>query len=445
MTHTALPPATKPPGVMPPAPEPAGGNVLTRQVGVLRTALEDRLVGTPGRLRVVGGACVLACLVFALLGASAFQARAHALADARADAAQLVRVQSIRTNLVQADANATNAFLRGGLEPPALRASYEQGVAAASALITSAARANPADAPELGRVNQALSQYTGLIATARANNRQGFPVGSAYLRQASTVLRGQILPALARVNDANAARVAASYDDAANAWLRLGLAAVIGLGVLGWGQLWLARRTHRMVNTPLAAATAGVLLAVIGGGFVLVAQQSAAERIGNGSYQAAAALAQARIAAFDAKSNESLTLIQRGSGSAYETAWKAGVDEARTQLQRAVDAGVDPAVVDTLDTWVTVHQQIRKFDDRGEWEDAVGQATGTGANNSNAAFQDFADTTQQALGREASAVADGLASVRLPLVIAGWLVLAIGILAAVGAWWGFTLRLEEYR
>jgi hypothetical protein len=445
MTHTALPPAAKPPGVLPPAPEQEGGNVLTRQVGVLEAALRDMLAGTPGRLRVVGGACVLACLVFALLGASAFQARAHALADARGDAAQLVRVQSIRIALVQADANATNAFLIGGLAPPELQASYEQGVAAASALITSAARANPADSAELGRVNQSLTQYTGLIATAQAKNRQGYPVGSAYLRQASGVLRGQILPALARVNDANAARVAAAYDDAAAAWLRLGLAAVIGLGVLGWAQFWLARRTHRMINVPLAASTAGALLAVIGGGLVLVAQQSAAERIGNGSYQAAAALAQARIAAFDAKSNESLTLIQRGSGQAYEVAWKAGVTEARSQLQRAVAAGVDSAVVDTLDNWVTVHKQIRKADDGGNWEDAVGLATGTETSSSNAAFQDFADTTRQALGREAAAVADGLASVRLPLLIAGWLVLAIGILAAVGAWWGFSLRLEEYR
>ena len=32
--------------------------------------------------------------------------------------------------------------------------------------------------------------------------------------------------------------------------------------------------------------------------------------------------AQARIAGFNAKSNESLTLIARGSGTAFETAWK---------------------------------------------------------------------------------------------------------------------------
>jgi len=449
VTHTVLPPSASvsPPDGPPPGgpAAPASGNMLTRRAGVVRAALRDQMAGTPGRLRLIGAGCVLACLIFALLGASAFQARSNALAEARADAAQLVRVQGIRISLVQADASATNAFLIGGLEPSALRANYEQGVAAASGLITEASRANPADAAELGRVNQALTQYTGLIASARANNRQGFPDGTAYLRQASGVLRTQILPALARVNDANAARVASAYDDAAAAWLRLGLAALLGLGALVAGQVWLARRTHRVLNPPLVVATGIMLIAVVGGGVVLAGQQAAAERIGNGAYQAAAALAQARIAAYDAKSNESLTLIQRGSGQAYQTAWLAAVAEARAQLQRAEAAGGGSAAIEPLNAWIQVHQQIRTKDDGGDWDAAVRLATGSGSGTSNAAFQAFADASQQALTREAAAVSDGLNSVHLPLLIIGWLVLVVGMAAAVATWWGFSLRLEEYR
>ena len=47
---------------------------------------------------------------------------------AEADAAQLIRVQQIQTNLLIADATATNAFLVGGLEPPAQRAPYDQAM-----------------------------------------------------------------------------------------------------------------------------------------------------------------------------------------------------------------------------------------------------------------------------------------------------------------------------
>jgi len=109
----------------------------TRQV-VVRAA-RNAFAGTPGRLRLAGVATVLACLVFGLFAFVAATTRANALANARADAAQLVRVQSIRTNLVFADANLTNAFLVGGLEPPSARAAYEQGIATASKTLADAA------------------------------------------------------------------------------------------------------------------------------------------------------------------------------------------------------------------------------------------------------------------------------------------------------------------
>ena len=44
---------------------------------------------------------------------------ARTLDRAEADTAQLIRVQNIQTDLLSADAAATNAFLVGGLVPPA--------------------------------------------------------------------------------------------------------------------------------------------------------------------------------------------------------------------------------------------------------------------------------------------------------------------------------------
>ena len=98
-------------------------------------------------------------------------------------------MQKIQTNLLSADATATNAFLVGGLEPPAQRASYDQAMTTPARLIAEAAQAQPADAEALAALNQELVSYAAAIEQARANNRQGLPVGAQYLRNASAQLR----------------------------------------------------------------------------------------------------------------------------------------------------------------------------------------------------------------------------------------------------------------
>ena len=71
---------------------------------------------------------MVAGIVVGVVGALVFSALAYSLYRAEADTAQLIRVQQIQTNLLTADATATNAFLVGGLEPPAQRAAYDQAL-----------------------------------------------------------------------------------------------------------------------------------------------------------------------------------------------------------------------------------------------------------------------------------------------------------------------------
>jgi hypothetical protein len=445
-TAAPPPPATTPlPGTALPDTASAAAVAARRTRGAL-DALRAGLAGTPGRLRLVAAVCVLACVGFALLGASAFQARNNALAAARTDAAQLVRVQSISTDLVQADALATNGFLNFGLEPGPQVEQYNAAVTTASELLADAARGNPADAAGLGSVNDALTQYTARIASARDNNRQGFQVGTAYLRQASALLRSRMLPTLSGIVDANDARAEAEFSAARAATARLVAAGVGILVVLLAAQVWLARRSRRVVNLPLAAATAAVAIALVAGGIVMVATQSRAAKVQRTSYAATLALAQARIAAYDAKSNESLTLIARGTGQVYETAYRTRLAQIQQQLGKAAGVGVAPTARNDLSAWDTVHQRIRTLDDaQGKWDEAVRLAIGSDPNSANAKFATFAATTRQALGEQAEAVADRLASSRTVLLITGWLTLLVGVLAAAAGWWGVSLRLEEYR
>ena len=68
---------------------------------------------------------ILASLIFGVVGALIFSYFAFSLSRAEASARQLIRVQKIQTDLLTADATATNAFLIGGLERPAQRATYD--------------------------------------------------------------------------------------------------------------------------------------------------------------------------------------------------------------------------------------------------------------------------------------------------------------------------------
>jgi len=416
------------------------------RVDEARASIRRALSGTPGRLRILALAAVAVSLIFAFGAYSALASADDSLGRGGANAAQLVRVQAIHTNLVRADADATNAFLVGGLEPADQRTSYTSAVGQASRLIADAAKAQPADGAALGALNDSLLTYAGLIEQARATNRQALPVGAQYLRVASSGLRTDTLPILDALVEANKARVVAELDSAAGASAALIASGVLSLLILVGGMLWLARRTHRYVNPPLAAATAAILVTLVVGAIALGAVGSRVDDIRKGSYAATLATATARIAAFDAKSNESLTLIARGSGSAFEKAWLKSSKTVTDQSAKAAALTSDAKSLGALWTaYADTHKSIRKADDGGQWENAVRQATGQGAKTANATFDAFDIRSKAVLSSSSTAASESLAAPRAWLPFAAWLGLLVGLAAAVSAWWGVSLRLEEYR
>ncbi len=195
---TASAPVTAPAvpiGLPAPVPGSAVDPMAKPRRGRVREAARSGLNGTPGRMRIAAAAAVLASLVFGLLGGSAFRGWGGALDSAEAEAAQLVRIQTIQNDLVKADAAAANAYLRGGSEDPATRAIYDAAISDAARRLAQPA-ATAADSTILETAVDGLSRYTGLVEQARANNRQGMQVGAAYQRVAGEVLRNEIVPAL---------------------------------------------------------------------------------------------------------------------------------------------------------------------------------------------------------------------------------------------------------
>lgn len=406
-----------------------------------------RLATTPGRLALATTVAVVACLLLGVTGFLAGNGQSAALRDAQRDAGQLVGTQELRNDLVSADATATNAFLVGGLEPAEARTRYEASLSeAAQAVPALATTARGADeSADLATVSDSVQRYAGLVESARANNRQGFPVGAAYLDQASAALRDEVLPTLDEVAVSTAERVDDDLGSVSLAQALL-LFVLLGLVALGAVQLWLARRTHRVLNTGLVAASIALLVggtvataAVLGGNGV-------ARSVATGPYAATVATSQALSLATDAKSMESFTLIKRGSGADFEESYQTSLAGAQDLLDEAANAvDGDLRSQDLLAAWDAAHTDIRALDDGGDWDGAVEAATSTADDSAGAAFSAFSDQARAEVGTTSAAAVDRLGSASTTALIAAWIALVLGVAGAVAAAAGMNVRLKEYR
>ena len=400
----------------------------------------ESTMSTPQRLRLLSLGVVVVGLVIGVIGALIFTYLAVSLSRARADTAQLIRVQKIQSNLLSADATATNAFLVGGLEPPAQRAAYDQAMSSTSSLIAEAAQAQPADGTALAALNQQVLSYAGMIEQARANNRQGLPIGAQYLRNASAQLRSDALPILNNLVSANATR--ATDEMKAGAGYIVLVIALLGLGGVIAAQVWLARRFKRKINVGMLASSIVLLVLVIGSLIVVLQLRSSLQEISSGSLAAVNTAADARINANDAKSNESLTLIARGSGQAFDAAWKSSADSVAENLGRLTDK---PELVGQWQAYTDVHTQIRALDDEGQWDKAVAKATGSANDSSNTVFGAFDSNLAGYLDGVSQQASNSLANEQPVMVVAAVLILLGGLAAALLGRRGVAERLREYR
>lgn len=392
-------------------------------------------VSTPRYVAVLLGVCIACALAVGTAGTWQLLSAYRASTAAADNTAQLLRIQDIQTSLLQADAIATNAFLVGGLEPRSQVDAYNAALNRASTTITDAAEAQPADRAALARLTTVVVQYAGTVEQARANNRQGLPVGAEYLRQASAALRSDGLPILDALAQADAGRATAEMAAVGPAVpLAIGVAALV---VLLGCQALLAVRFRRVLNPAVVVGFVLVVAAAVVATAALQARIDTGARIAHGSFAHVRDLATAKIQGSDAKSYESLTLVAHGSGSAYEVEWQQTAADVSASL-----AG-DPGVRDDWRRYETAHRLLRGDDDNGHWEDAVASAVSGGA--ANRAFTAFDRAADQALDTATATATDELRASRntaLPLAAA---VAALTLAAIIATSLGFARRLEEYQ
>ncbi|MET7637848.1 hypothetical protein [Streptomyces sp. NPDC005438] len=467
MTQPTAPPAVPPPSGAPLDPAPPDSERLTRVAATAwsegAAKLRNSTTTEPGRLRLLGA--VLATLILAFGAVTSWQISSRAqVTDAVVDHSQPLSADaaSVYRSLADADTTAASGFLAGGEEPPAVRERYERNIRQASRLLAKAASNSGGSASarrEVTRLNEHLPRYTGLVEAARSNNRQGLPLGGAYLRYANEEMRTELLPSAHRLYEAESARLDRDYQDA-ESWPWAGTAlGLLALGVLVWAQRRNYRLTNRVFNRGLVVATAAVLLGVL---WLSVGQGLARSGLRESDEHGARslrALNEAWTTALAARGDENITLVARGAGEEYEKSYQRGINafhgdkttSAGGQLRKAEkladdDAGRDPVRAASRATaqWRDLHAKARWQDDSGSYDKAVDMVIGS-KNSTAESFDRVNASLREAVKHEQSQFEGAARSGRTALtgLTVGTLVLAAA--GAVAALMGVGRRLAEYR
>jgi hypothetical protein len=369
--------------------------VTTRESGAGRLQVQGMpfgrwMVTTPGRLRVASIALVAVLVLVGVAAALATESRRDATHTVAQQATpELVAAESLFAALADADAAASTAYLQPGVDSVDLRHRYDDDIEVAGrhlTLVAGAAGTSPKARHAVRVISQQMPVYTGLVEAARANDRQGNSVSSAYLRDASRVMREDILPQATIVYEHAAHQLDDAYRSGTSSTDILLVAGVgiVALALLVALQLYLFTRMHRMVNAGLAGATAILLVLLVWTLVAFGSQQSdlvSAQRHGSDAVQI---LSAARILALRAHSDDNLALIERGGGEKYlvdydELAGRIADNNGRGGLldvagEIAARSGSRKPIVRLREHYAAVaaaHRAVRNADDTGDYEKAV--------------------------------------------------------------------------
>lgn len=367
--------------------------------------------------------------------------------------------QTLYSSLSIADSAANTAFLSGGVESDELRTRYTDAIGTSSAAIIAATQSLETSdgdhSQALAEINANLAVYTGLVETARTNNRVGNPVGSAYLASASALMQDEILPAAADLFDAQSSSVQEfSGEWSSPPWLSM-VALFLAAGLLVLLQLWLRRATGRQFNFGLAAATVFIVIALFWtalGGLIMASGNT------RGLSEGAAPMSEltrTRIWVQQARAQETLDIVRRTDPVAASDERSQRMNEIRRTLSAYLasgtnaDAGLDDDgaitdAVNALDGWQSAQRRADSLYQQGDYRGATQASTGQAAGQSGAAFDALDNSLVTAIDKardrlrtvidEARATSD-----TTPDAVRTFTVLAI--IAAVG---GIAPRVREY-
>jgi hypothetical protein len=412
---------------------------------------------TPGKVRLIRAGLVAACLAWGALAALMVSQHASAAGEATATSEPLsLAAQQMYRSLADADVTASTGYLYGRTPPFAYRQRYQRDIAAASAdlkAVTAAGGGGPAIGASLSTLSADLPVYTGYVEDGQTYNSLGYPAGGSFLEVASEQMHQTLLPAARGVYAYENARLAAASAQATG----LPLAVITLAGGLAVGfflyrsQRWLSRRTHRTLNVGLLLASAAGAVALTWMAVALLGGRADLVRATGHGSAPAETLAQADIAALQARGDETLNLISRTGDTGFQADFRAAQEQLSTLLSSAEGrsaasaAGSVTAARREASSWFAVNQQAQKLDQAHDYGAETQLVIGNGTASAGTLFARLEAGLDAAIRADQAVFAGSAAagSAAFTGLAAGVAVLALAM--AAGCAWGLSRRLAEYR
>jgi hypothetical protein len=439
-----------------------------------------RIAPTPARLRAfMVGAWVISALL-CLVGAPMLYGAWYAIKTVGKDTApSIIAAQEISSALADLDANAGNYLL--GTKQHQLEAigTFEkQRVVVTSNLVKAAQNITYGDAESvpINAMFDNLGRYLELYAEMRYRKDTGDAAGAQQSYEVATdLMHNRILPAASELDKANYDHLKSEYlkqdTRSQGAEITVGLVALALALALAWAQLFLFRRTRRIVNVPLLAAT----LVTLGfGGYLVFTIATARDDLRvakQDAFESIHALWQARSIAYDANGDESRYLLGGAHAASFEQAYKDKVKKLATvpQPDGAMFAFKDPpknyqgyfademrnitfagereaaiAMISAFAAYEKIDQKLRALERAGKHLDAVELCIGSRDDESNAAFDRFDKALQKVIAINRKEFDRTVDAGEQALVVAGAALPLACLLIGFLALFGIRPRLREY-
>jgi len=408
---------------------------------------------TPGRILAIGAVLAMLGVLSAFAISTTINERQLQLTNVLDHTEPLAfAAGQLYTTLSVADAAAATAFISGS-EPRAVRQRYEQAITDAAVAVTRASSGltNPELVELLGLTNARLAVYTGLIETARTNNRMGNPVGSSYLSEASALMQQTILPDAQRLYGATSRLVDA--ETSASTKIPAPVIVIVAVTLLfgAFAHRWLARHTKRRVNIGLVVGGLAIAVMIVWVGTALAVSTADSRAAKNTAAESLRTVTNLAITAQQARADETLSLIRRGDEDVRKRSYYQRVDLMRDELRDylarkdTVDKSGLAQADQLLERWRQADERINEYIKTGDYQAATQVALGTGQDDSTPAFDKLNEALSQGIQESRTQLRNDISSARRVLsgTTVGGAMLSVGAALAVAL--GIWPRMSEYR
>ena len=406
---------------------------------------------TPTRLRTLQVLVAVSCLALGLALIVSASTRNGQIDQAERASDLVVATQDVRAALGRADAASVNAFLAGGVDQPEQRQRYSTALEDAGvALQRAGSAAGPAPATNaaaaVSELQRLLPIYSGLIETARANNRQQLPLGAAYLRAASQLLRTEVAEQLGLLRVAGDESLREVDQDIVGGFGLIPLAlVVVVLGVFVGTQRWLAVRTRRLLSPGLLGAGLVLLAGLVWVATSIGNSAQAAAAASAGGYDRLSALTAIRADAFDQQASATFALVDRGARDSFNAAAATAAQNVEARLAVFDDRG--SGLDSRWRRYLERSDAITAADEAGDAEGARDKVTAAISDRDSLSgrFEAFDEQVVVHLDIARQSLGSGLDQARSPLDRVRIVAAVMALVAAGLAAWGIQQRISDYR